>query len=70
MINPINKIFKQTNKKSPRYRYTLDVKIKSTNKKELMQELNYILFLAETDSGASFGGDSGTCYVDGTLKTR
>jgi hypothetical protein len=53
------------------HRYFLDLKIKSTNKAELIEELETLLEHVKKPNtfGMAFFGDSGTCFVDGDLTT-
>jgi hypothetical protein len=53
-----------------RYRYKLDLQIKSTNKKEMIVELVTLIAAIQHGGSFGFGGDSGTCYADGKLTTR
>jgi hypothetical protein len=58
--------------KTPNYRYNVKVKIKSTNKKEVIEELEALIMLIKLPDTVScgFGGDSGTCFADGEIKAR
>jgi len=55
---------------NPHYRYFLELNVKSTTKAELVKELETLIeYVKEPNAfGASFGGDSGTCYSEGNFK--
>lgn len=58
--------------KTTRYRYRVDLQIKSTNKKEVIEELETLLELVKSkdNNSCGFGGDSGSCYSDCNLTKR
>lgn len=57
--------------KQPNYRYKVKLIVKSTNKKEIIEEVEALLFvLKESPVSCVFGGDSGTCYAEGDITVR
>lgn len=53
------------------HRYFLDLKVKSTTKAELIEELEDLIYHVKKPNtfGVYFHGDSGTCFVNGELRT-